>query len=184
MRLRTGVVLCLLAVLGMAGCSGGKNNHGVTMPKGTASANTQGRDSDQAAALGFAQCMRDNGVPKYPDPDANGASNVNFDKLGVSREKFDEAEKKCKGGQGVGGAPPGKVDPSRVAQARDYAKCMRENGVPKYPDPDANGRVDLDSSKLGVDPNGPVMKAAEDKCQKYLGGGGSNERGTDSGGNG
>lgn len=49
-----------------------------------------------------------------------------------------------------------------------YAKCMRENGVRKFPAPNAQGGLDLNGDTLGVDPRGPVFKAADKTCQPIL----------------
>jgi hypothetical protein len=51
-----------------------------------------GADSNtRAAALAFAQCMRDNGLTNYPDPDPNGRS-------GAGHEAFDPNDPKVKPG--------------------------------------------------------------------------------------
>jgi hypothetical protein len=70
------------------------------------------------------------------------------------------------------GDPVQKIDPARLALARQYSRCMRENGVPKFPDPDAYGGIALDPEKIGTDPIGAEMKAAEKACTKYRGDGG------------
>src|SRR4051794_22882678 len=49
------------------------------------------------------------------------------------------------------GDPVQKIDPARLALARQYSRCMRENGVPKFPDPDAYGGIALDPEKIGTD---------------------------------
>ncbi|MFC8828814.1 hypothetical protein ACFT9I_26095 [Streptomyces sp. NPDC057137] len=44
-----------------------------------------------------------------------------------------------------------------------YAKCMRENGVTKFPDPSEGGGIRLDPSS-GVDPESPEFKKAQEAC--------------------
>jgi hypothetical protein len=177
MRIRAGFTLGLLLALSMAGCGGGDGDDGVATASRGASAKPSsstggaGR-SEQQSALTYAQCMRANGVPKFPDPDPNGDMGVDLDKLGVDKAKFDAAHQKCKHYLPNGGEPQ-KPDPQALEQMRQYAKCMRENGVPKFPDPDANGGIALTPDKLGMDPLGPQMKAAEKACEKYRGGGGT-----------
>jgi hypothetical protein len=184
MRIRTGLVLCLLLALGVAGCGGSKGGNGIASAGGSATPTSSagaGTGNNQDTALKYSQCMRDNGVPKFPDPDANGGISLDGDKLGVSKDKVDAATEKCKQYLPNGGAPQ-KVDPAQLDKLRQYAKCMRENGVPKFPDPDANGGIALDPDKLGMDPVGPQIKAAEKACEKYIGAGGSNNQ--QGGGNG
>jgi hypothetical protein len=50
-----------------------------------------------------------------------------------------------------------------------YAECMRSHGVPEFPDPNANGTIQLGS---GVDPSSPTFASAQAHCQKLLPGGG------------
>jgi hypothetical protein len=44
-----------------------------------------------------------------------------------------------------------------LKERRESAKCMRENGVEEFPDPDANGHI----LYYGDDPD---MKSANEKC--------------------
>jgi hypothetical protein len=49
---------------------------------------------------------------------------------------------------------------------REFAKCMRANGVPEFPDPQADGRIRIDSFR-GLDPDSAEFKAAEEKCRQF-----------------
>lgn len=50
-----------------------------------------------------------------------------------------------------------------------FARCMRANGVPNFPDPSPGRGLEFKTD--GVDPAAPAFKAAQAKCQKLLGGG-------------
>ena len=50
-----------------------------------------------------------------------------------------------------------------------FAKCMRANGVTNFPDPSA-GRGPIFNT-AGVDTSSPAFRAAQAKCQKFMGGG-------------
>ena len=174
MRFTSGAVLGTLVVLGLGACGADKADTGVATagggaakPSASASAGPAGDD----AALKYSACVRANGVPNFPDPDPNGGLDLDLGKLGVSKEKMDAADQKCKQYMPNGGQPQ-KIDPAKLALARQYSQCMRANGVPKFPDPDAYGGIALDGGKLGMDPIGATVKAAEKACQKYLGDGG------------
>ena len=52
-------------------------------------------------------------------------------------------------------------------QALAYARCMRANGVPRFPDPSGGGGF-LFSPGSGVDPSSPAFQAAQAKCRKLL----------------
>ena len=53
------------------------------------------------------------------------------------------------------------------SQALAFAKCMRANGVPAFPDPKAGGGF-LFQRGPGVDPSSNAYKAAQAKCQKLM----------------
>src|SRR5690348_13337063 len=138
MRFTSGaVVIGALVVLSLGACGPEKAGNGVATagggpaePSSSASAPSNGDD----AALKYSACVRANGVPNFPDPDKNGGLDVDLGKLGVSTDKLDAADRKCKQYMPNGGQPQ-KIDPEKLALARQYSQCMRENGVPKFPDP-------------------------------------------------
>ena len=76
-RPRPLVALALVALIS-AGC--GSNPPSET---GTASSGADRKLTKREKAVKFAECMRANGVPNFPDPDPNGDSNFGVD---VTRE--------------------------------------------------------------------------------------------------
>jgi hypothetical protein len=169
MRVRTGFVICLLLALAGAGCGGGDDGDGVASAGGTASPTTSAKagDADEAeAALKYVQCMRENGVPNMADPKVgdNGEVQMDLNADGLDPAKVDAAQEKCKKLLPNGGEPQ-KIDPQRLEQLRQYSKCMRENGLPDFPDPSDQG-LQLDGNKFP--PDDPKMKAANEKCSRYM----------------
>jgi hypothetical protein len=69
------------------------------------------------------------------------------------------------GSTGSGTTGPGDVQSASLA----LANCMRANGVPDFPDPSASGGFVLGA---GIDPSSPAVRAAQEKCQKLMPGGG------------
>jgi len=60
--------------------------------------------------------------------------------------------------------------PTQAALQSDelaYAKCMRANGVPNFPDPRGGGGSEI-ARGAGIDPSSPAFKAAQAKCQKLV----------------
>jgi hypothetical protein len=185
-RTRTaGLGLSLLLATGVAGCGGASGDDGVATassakPKPTAtSSSSSGKLSPkdaQAAALRFAKCMRANGLPNFEDPKVTGGGLAIALPDGVSPEKADKANQKCKKYLPNGGVPP-KLDPQELERQRQFAKCMRANGVPDFPDPQANGggiRIDKKSGSGGpnagtskVGPGNPTFDKAQRACAKY-----------------
>jgi hypothetical protein len=83
--------------------------------------------------------MRENGVPDFPDPNAQGR----FRGLGHEQQddpQFRAATEAC-GDLAPGGEHEKLGDPAFVEQMREFSQCMRENGLPDFPDPDAQGRL-------------------------------------------
>jgi hypothetical protein len=175
MRIRAGLVLGLLLALGMAGCGGadddgGGGGDGVATAGGPGSATSttkpDGR-SEREVALEFARCMRENGVPDFPDPQVSeGGEEMRLSlPEGADKEKVDAAHEKCKRYLPNGGEPP-KADPRVVEQLRKFSQCMRANGVPKFPDPTESG-LEVDGNELGMGPGDPTFDAAEKVCAEY-----------------
>ena len=73
-------------------------------------------------------------------------------------------------GCGSTGAPSGTVTnagspaPSGPSPALQFAKCMRANGVPSYPDPGTGPGPQISP----FDPQSPAFVTAQKACQKYL----------------
>jgi hypothetical protein len=115
--------------------------------------------------------MRENGVPEFPDP-VDGRLQIRAQRGGAldpESPAFQSAQKACKSAE-----PPGLLngqgpDGNQQDQLLKYVACMRKNGVPKFPDPQ-NGRIQL-TPEMGVDPQSPQFKKAEDACRDTMPGG-------------
>jgi hypothetical protein len=105
--------------------------------------------------------MRKNGLPDFPDPQPGKGMGDGVD---VNSEAFKNAMNACKQLMPGGGPPAGDQGPWSSSDKLKYAQCMRENGVPSFPDPAADGGFRL---ATGTDPNSPQFKAAETACAKY-----------------
>lgn len=112
----------------------------------------------------FAECMRDNGVREFPDPDASGEVTIDANGNGSSVDPSSAAWKRaiaaCKDPQ-----PPGFTGHKRSAQeqgkALEFAQCMRDNGVPDFADPDPDGPIiDIDGSQPGLKAAGHHLTAS------------------------
>jgi hypothetical protein len=169
MRIRTGLLVALALALSLAGC-GGSADDGIASVTGATPTTSASPSAEYTKADGvrYARCMRANGIPNFPDPDVNGEGEVrSVLPEGVDKTKVKEAQQKCKQYLPNGGAPP-KTDPKRLAQLRKFAKCMREHGVPNFPDPDASGGgLMVDGDRPGLDPESPTFQAAEKACAQY-----------------
>ncbi len=106
----------------------------------TAGGGARTSGSTTSGPLAFSRCMRANGVPNFPDPSAGGAAEFTLPP-GTSPEApaFQAARAKCRNLL-PGGGPPGPgstTHPSAQTLSKlvRIARCMREHGVPQFPDP-------------------------------------------------
>jgi hypothetical protein len=159
----------LLLAGALAGCGkGGADDPSVPTAQG-GGANPSASASFDPATL--AKCMHDHGMDWFPeisgtdpDPDIEVPD-------GVDREKLNAAVAVCKQY-----APPGMADQAGQQvpagdreKALAYSKCMRENGLPDFPDPTfENGGMSLRLGKKGIDPKSDTFKAADQKCKSLL----------------
>jgi hypothetical protein len=71
---------------------------------------------DLAAEVKYAECMRANGVPKYPDPNPADPNETNFNGTGIdpSSPFFENADKLCDKQVGIPYVGPNSPDPGNV----------------------------------------------------------------------
>ena len=116
----------------------------------------------QDAALTYSRCMRENGLPAFPDADAEGRIRIRLGSIDPDSAEFRAAGDACRHL-----APEGwgddKVAPGDAEVMLEFARCMRENGIPDYPDPDPNAGV-----RITLDPNDPQAQAALESCEAIL----------------
>jgi hypothetical protein len=158
--------LALIALIG-AGCSNGSAENGST---GSGSSGGSKNATNRDKAVKFAECMRDNGVSDFPDPDASGRLTidgvVNGSSLEPSTPAWKEAIGACEDLE-----PPGFTGHKRSAEeqehALEFAQCIRDNGVEDFPDPDPNAPlVDTNRIPSSATPGGmTILNAAMRKCR-------------------
>jgi hypothetical protein len=183
-KLRPLVALALAGLVGLvsAGCgsnesskSGAASSTGTassasgtdaTISAGAASSGADKKLSKQEKAVKFAECMRANGVPHFPDPDPKGDYNFGVD---VSKEVFTKAVDACKALQ-----PPGALSAKRTPKQQSaslrFAQCVRDHGVNDFPDP-VNGEPLIDTTKIPSSnkPGGmTILNAATQACGGIL----------------
>ncbi|MBG0564077.1 hypothetical protein [Actinoplanes aureus] len=153
---RTGSTLLITAILaaGAAGCGSIGSRAGSPDPSPSASA-----DRQQLLALGqeWVKCMRDKGMTRMPDAQLTPDGYLTFPMADGYDWKGD-----LRNHPGVIEAckpiedryPPNAFRPKDEITADDlrklaeYAKCVRQNGIPEFPDPNKDGEFDLEGTSL------------------------------------
>ncbi|WP_117211886.1 hypothetical protein [Allorhizocola rhizosphaerae] len=167
---RSGIVLLLGLVVALAACAPKDDGNRVATVGGAASPASSGT-AGQGDAFKFAQCMRDNGIKNWPDPqpDTGGSRDGGPARViapeGADPKQIQQAQEKCKQYLPNGGDAPqrGAED---VEQMRKFAQCMRDNGLSNFPDPSAGGGNQ--PVPRDINPESPEFKAAFEKCKQYM----------------
>ncbi|WP_064741861.1 hypothetical protein [Hamadaea tsunoensis] len=145
MSKRTAVLLLLVTALG--GCGSPAASPRIATAGGTPTASAAPADvlaQFIEAQRAWVACLRGEGV-KVADPDPTGDVHFEGDpKVFKVDPKFQQAQRKC---QSLSVPMPmellrarlPKLTPEEIERAGRYARCMRENGAPDFPDPDPDG---------------------------------------------
>jgi hypothetical protein len=170
-------VLVAGAAIGLAGCSGSSSPQVASLGKssGDSSLRTPNVPAGSPTQLldEWASCMRSHGDPGQIDPTVN-ANKVIQITLGAGY-----AGQGLRGESGAcgtfltaaqtaldGGTPPGS---SSEATGLKFARCMRANGVPDYPDPTGASETVHATSGSDLDPASPTFQAASTLCANKTG---------------
>jgi hypothetical protein len=168
------VGIAVIVAVVAAGCGGTPSSSGTstaaartgsntTTTAHTSTANHTSTLTAREKAVKFSECLRANGVSDFPDPNASGE----FPSYGISVSKtaWTKAVAACKALQ-----PPGSLNahltPTQFSAALKFAQCIREHGVPDFPDP-VNGQPLIDTTHIpsANKPGGmTILTAATHTC--------------------
>jgi hypothetical protein len=157
-------VVAIVAVI-TAGCDDtASSNSSGTAGSSTTAASHNSTVTPREKAVRFAECMRENGYPDFPDPKASGEF-ASFG-ISVSPAVWRNALAACKALQ-----PPGSfsahLSTKQLSAALKFAQCIRKNGVKDFPDP-VNGQPIVDTTRIPSTntPGGmSILNAAMQKCR-------------------
>jgi hypothetical protein len=163
-RLAVLAALAVVPAVVAAGCGSGGPT---TTSTGSAAAAAGG---PAAAAFQYARCMRQHGVPNFPDPHVTTtAGSVRISMMAPASAgaapAMKSADKAC---QGIlptpGNAGPSSGGPNKQ-DLLAFAHCLRSRGISGFPDPNAQGRLTLQMiSGAGVDYRSRTFETAADSC--------------------
>jgi hypothetical protein len=160
--LRAPAVLAVIAGAGLAvaGCG--------SSPKTTTNAvSGSGPKDGIQAAYQFSACMRNHGVSNFPDPVVHSSPGSQSVGIKVTPSitgspAFKSAQKAC---ASILPAPSPSDIAAQQRQQRQkaagllsFARCMRSRGVTRFPDPNGQGRLTLQTvQQAGVDLQAPSI---------------------------
>lgn len=177
-RMRALVALCVLgACVALAACgsSGSSTSASTTTATGTSGSKAGG--SSRFTAL--RSCLQKQGIT-LPAPPSGGTGGQGGPggaggpgggrglqaPEGVSQSKFQEALKKCGGGNFRGRGSANLNSATARAALTTYAACMRSNGV-NVPAPNTSGNGPIFNT-TGLNTSSTQFKTAQSKCQTDL----------------
>jgi hypothetical protein len=125
-------------------------------------------------AYRYSNCMRQHGVPNFPDPkvnDQNGDQSIAIRSIGpgpnsAGGPQYTTALNACKGVM----PPPGNSgnadqSPAHKQGLLAFAQCMRTHGVSSFPDPSSQGQLTLPMLKAAnVDLGSPKIQQDAYSC--------------------
>jgi hypothetical protein len=179
------VIGAAVMVLGAAACSGSNSPRVASVGSPSSGRSAASSGSMTASPLAFSRCMRDHGVPDFPDPGSDGqVPKVSTQQLGVSSTQLMSAQRACQsllpdtGGSLATslrqceeqGACPQAMVQQVMTQLRKFSQCVRSHGIPKWPDPVIDGQgkpeVIIKPWLLGVNPDSNQVNSIMDQCRK------------------
>jgi hypothetical protein len=134
------------------------------------SGNAGNSNAGQEQAVKFAECMRDNGVSEFPDPDGSGRLTidgvVNGSSLDPSAPAWQNAIAACEDLQPPGFTGDEEVTAEEQVARLEFAQCMRDNGVEDFPDPAVDAPL-VDTTRIpssATEGGMTIINAAMQKC--------------------
>jgi hypothetical protein len=177
------VLVALAALPALAACTSGD-------PQAAPSASPSAMTDAQIQVLvnDLVQCIRDNGAPGMPDvtvrdgkvepPDENAVDEATKTNVETAMEACKSVRDRIppsvlEEGQQEGQRAGERRVPTAedVPALRQWAKCIRENGIPEWPDPLADGSFPLTGTPLESEGKSPRLMAAWEACKQHWDGG-------------
>jgi hypothetical protein len=127
----------------LAGCSSDSGSTGsIAVAAATPTASSGSTGSSSNPFLAYSKCMRSNGVTNYPDPvvDSNGGYQMG-DLSGVDQNSstYQSAQAACQSTLYQSNSDSAATRTFDATKVAPWAKCIRANGLPNFPDPTVQG---------------------------------------------
>jgi len=165
------------AAVALAGCSGQG-----AVAAGPSASPTWTDAQIQTVVNELVQCTRQNGAPGMPDVRVENGRAVLPDQSTVDQATLQNAKTAMDSCRSIrdrlppsvfddpSGPRDGGPGPQDVPAERRFSQCMREHGVPEFPDPQADGSYP-NGSVLTTEGKSARMIAGFDACRQYYDGG-------------
>jgi hypothetical protein len=172
---RTTATLILTALLtaATAGCDSGGSG-----AEPTASASTANHQQLLALGQEWVQCLRGKGLTRMPDAEVSQDGYLEFPAQDYDwkqdLQKHKDTAAACQSIEDR--YPPNAFRPKQQFSADDlrklaaYADCVRQHGIPDFPDPNAAGEFDLSGTSLQNGIPAQLRDRADEACRSVWSG--------------
>jgi hypothetical protein len=145
-----------VVMLALAGC-GGTGRGTSANPSQSSSPSTE---DARVAWFDVVKCLREHGFPDFPDPVQNerGGWELAADLNTEVPAECSQVVIRAKQATRALNAPTAQ----EMENLRRFARCVREHGVPNFPDPDDQGNFDLPEGMKD-----DALREAQTACRQY-----------------
>lgn len=157
----------LIAVTMLTACGPAGPSHPSTSGTSTSQAGQGPRNADYDQTEAITTCYRQHGDPGFPDP-VYDPSDGNWH-FAISPGTAPESTRRACQHLFPATSPSPPVSRAEFQQLLRYAQCMRQHGVPGWPDPNPAGDFALPPD---LQVKTPAAEAAGTACQRYVPSGG------------
>ena len=173
LRVALPVVVSAVALAACGGSSSTPHVAAASSPTGHAASAAHSNAPPSVTQLihTAAQCLRDHGIPNFPDPVVDTHGQIQYDEqliknlpAAVTQRAQLACQSQINAAQSAAANAQPPATPQEIAQATRFAQCMRQHGWPNFPDPDAQGS--FSSSTPGAMPptkNDPSFRACSNQ---------------------
>jgi hypothetical protein len=155
---------------GTAGLAGTSATSSLSTSSGTSS--TSAGSSAYQKAVAYAACMRQHGVPNFPDPLPNGGFEISSDVTGGGNgqvsPQYAAAVNAC-ASLLPSGSPSAQQQQKTLSELLRVSACMRTHGFKTFPDPTVSNEGTY-LHIVGFDRNSPQFQSAWATCTQSAAG--------------
>lgn len=153
----------------VSACSGG-STASTTAPSGgsaLAGGSAPAGATALAQAVVYSQCIRNHGVPNFPDPVQTPSGGYGYRTSGIDPNSaaFQGALQACKGLPSPWNSAGQQLSTAEQQAWLNWARCIRTHGLANFPDPTFSGSEVHDS---GVAAGSPQLQHAMDTCRSQM----------------
>jgi hypothetical protein len=156
--------LLLAACGGTTGTTAGSPEASTSTIPSVPTVGSSSAGSSLADAVAYSKCMRNHGVPNFPDPVLTPSGGYGYRTVGIDPNSpaFQAALVACKGLPSPWNSTGEQLSPAEQQEWLNWAACIRAHGVSNFPDPTFSGSEVHDP---GVDPSSSQLVSAMDACK-------------------